>query len=70
MRKNCRVRARLYHEASLDTLDKMAAIEPEELRQKLVVFVEHTGFDGIPPTPKEVANTVAMASHLPRIVGY
>jgi hypothetical protein len=48
----------------------MAAMEPEGLRQKLVEYIEVSGFDGIAPTPKEAANTVALARHLPRLVEY
>lgn len=65
-----RVRAHLYHEAGFDTLEKIAAMEPEALRQKLVEFIEKSGFDGVPPTPKEAAHTVALARHLPRLVEY
>ena len=65
-----RIRARLYHEAGLDTLDKIAACEPGEIIRILSDYIKHTGFAGIPPTPKEAANTVAMARHLPRIIEY
>jgi hypothetical protein len=64
------VRARLYYDGGFDTLDKIAAADPEEMRAALVAFVERTGFDGIAPLPKEAASTVAAARTLPRIVGY
>ncbi|MCZ7543451.1 MAG: DUF4332 domain-containing protein [Anaerolineae bacterium] len=45
-------RARLYYDAGVDTLDKLAAWEPEALRAMVGAFVERTGFEGIPPLPK------------------
>lgn len=65
-----RVRARLFHEAKLDTLDKIAACTPEEVRRIQIEYIERTGFDGIPSTPREAANSVRMARYLPRIVEY
>jgi predicted flap endonuclease-1-like 5' DNA nuclease len=62
------VRARLYYDAGVDTIDKLAAWDPEELREMLVDFVARTGFDGIAPLPKEVRNAVATARNLPRVV--
>lgn len=64
------VRARLYYEAGVDTLDKLAAWEPMALREMLVEYVERTGFDGIATLPKEAEFTVAQAKALPRIVEY
>ncbi len=65
-----KVRARLYHEAGFDTIDKMAACDPAELRQSVADFIQKTGFKGIPPTPGEARNTVTMARYLKRIVEY
>jgi hypothetical protein len=65
-----RVRARLFHDAGLDTLDKIAACEPEEVRRIQIEYIERTGFPGIPSTPREAANSVRMARYLPRIVEY
>ena len=64
------VRARLYYDAGLDTPDKFTQWEPEALRQMLVEFVEHTGFDGIAPLPKELRNAITTARQLPEIVQY
>ncbi len=64
------IRARLYHEAGFDTLDKMAAVEPDELRSRTADYIAASGFIGTPPTPGEAADSVAMARHLPRIVEY
>ncbi len=65
-----KIRARLYYEAGVNTVEKMADWDPEELRHMLADFIERTGFDGIAPLPKEVASTVATARLLPKIVEY
>jgi hypothetical protein len=65
-----KIRARLYHEAGFDTIDKMAAYDSEKMREILTEFIKKTGFKGIPPTPGEAKNTVAMAKYLKRIVQY
>ncbi|MFP3897955.1 MAG: DUF4332 domain-containing protein [Dehalococcoidia bacterium] len=62
------IRARLYHDAGLDTLEKIASLDVHELIDACIHFVEGTGFPGIPPTPKEAAFTVSSAKTLPRIV--
>ena len=64
------IRARLYHDAGIDTVEKMAGWDPEELRAMLVGWVERTGFEGIAPLPKEASFTVEAARKLPRIVEY
>jgi predicted flap endonuclease-1-like 5' DNA nuclease len=64
------VRARLYYESGVDTLDKLAAWEPMALREMLVDYVKRTGFEGIATLPKEAEYTVAQAKTLPRIVEY
>ena len=64
------IRARLYYDAGVDTVEKMAEWDPEELRAMLIKFVEQTGFDGIAPLPKEATSTVKTARKLPKIVEY
>jgi hypothetical protein len=56
------------YQAGADTLDKIAGFEPEALLQMTTEFVEHTGFDGIAPLPKEVRNAVTTARKLPKLV--
>ncbi|MHA2385660.1 MAG: DUF4332 domain-containing protein [Candidatus Thorarchaeota archaeon] len=58
------VRARLYHDAGFDTLEKIASTTADELIEVTKEFIEKTGFEGIPPTPKEAANTVKTAKEL------
>jgi len=65
-----KVRARLYHEAGFDTIDKMAACDSEQMRKILAEFIKKTGFKGIPPTPGEAKNTVNMAKYIKRLVQY
>jgi hypothetical protein len=60
------IRARLYLDAGVDTLDKLAACEPGALRAMLVEFVARSGSEGIAPLPKEAAFTAAQARKLPR----
>lgn len=64
------VRARLYFEAGLDTLEKIAKWDPEEMREMLKEFIKKSNFDGIAPLPKEAVMTVTLARHLPKIVEY
>ncbi len=62
------IRARLYYDAGIDSVEKLARWEPEALRKKVTAYVERTGFDGIPPLPKEVSSTVANARKLPKVI--
>lgn len=64
------IRARLYHDAGVDTVEKLAVWDPAELKTKLSGWVAQTGFDGIAPLPKEVAFSVATARRLPKIIEY
>lgn len=64
------IRARLYYDAGVDTIEKLAKWDPKELRAALIKFVEKTGFEGIAPLPKENESTIAEAKKLPRIVEY
>ena len=62
--------ARLYYDAGLDTVEKLAGREPEELSATLADFVKQSGFDGLPPLPKEVAFTVDTARCLETVVEF
>ena len=65
-----KVRARLYYEAGLDTLEKMAVCDSEEIRRISVDYIEKSGFKGIPPTPAEAKHTVTLAKYLKKYVEY
>lgn len=62
------VRARLYYEAGIDTVEKIAALSPEELREIVVNYVAESGFDGVATLPAEAQYTVLKAKDLPRVV--
>jgi hypothetical protein len=64
------IRARLYYDAGVDCVEKMACWEPEALRVMVTEYVERTGFDGIQPLPKEVSSTIANARKLPKVVDF
>jgi len=65
-----KIRARLYYEAGLDTLEKMAVCDNNELRKISVEHIKKSSFEGIPPTPKEAEHTVTMAKYLKKYVEY
>lgn len=62
------IRARLYYNAGVDSVETMAEWEPEALRTRVTRYMERTGFEGIPPLPKEVCSTIANARKLPKLV--
>jgi predicted MPP superfamily phosphohydrolase len=64
------IRARLYYDAGVDTLDKMAKWNPDKLRTMLIGYVQKTSFNGIAPLPKEAEFTVKEAKKLSRIIEY
>jgi hypothetical protein len=64
------IRARLYYEAGVDSIEKLAKWDPEELRLMLIEFVEKSGFEGTAPWPKEARHAVETAKKLPPIVEY
>ena len=64
------IRARLYYDAGVETVEEMATWDPEDLRAMVAGFVERTGFDGIAPLPLEAKSAVTRARTLPRIVEY
>ena len=64
------VRARLYYDAGVDTIEVMAGYEPEELLEVTRAFVERTRFDGIAPLPAEARSGIKKARQLPSIVEY
>jgi hypothetical protein len=63
-------RARLYHDAGIDTLNKLAEADAKSLRSDLIEFIDKTKFDGIAPLPKEIEYSIKKAQSLDRIVEY
>jgi hypothetical protein len=64
------IRARLYYDAGVDCVEKMAAWDAQALLALTAEYVERTALDGIAPLPKEVSSTISNAKRLPRIVEY
>lgn len=62
------IRARLYYDAGVDTVEKLAAWQPDDLLVMTADFVQRTGFAGIAPLPKEVSSTIANARKLPAVI--
>ena len=62
------IRARLYFDAGIDTVEKMAASEVEDVLRITQDFVRETGFDGIAPLLAEVSFTIKTARDLPVLV--
>ncbi|HAY84631.1 MAG TPA: hypothetical protein DCY42_06825 [Chloroflexi bacterium] len=64
------IRARLYHDAGIDTLKKLAHSQAEEVLQITQNFVRQTGFDGLAPLPAEVSFSIETARSLPDLVTF
>lgn len=62
------IRARLYYDAGIDTVEKIAAMEPEELHERVITYVEESDFEGVPTLPAEAKYTVEKARVLPKII--
>ena len=57
-------RARLYYDAGVDTIAKLAGWEAGQLEAMLSDYVESSNFDGVAPLPKEVAFSITTARSL------
>lgn len=64
------VRARLYVDAGINSVEKMANMQEEEILAVTTRFVEERGFEGIPPLPGEVRYSIVKAKALPQVVEY
>ena len=64
------IRARLYHDAGIDSVEKLAGMQVEEVLEITARFVAETGFEGIPPLPAEVRHGIPKAKSLPKVVDY
>ena len=64
------IRARLYYNAGIDTVEKMAEQHPDTLLVAMREFVEETGFEGIAPLPKEIKGSIETAKKLPKEIEY
>ncbi len=64
------VRARLYYDAGIDMIEKMAGYDPKELREYLAQYIKKSKFPGITPLPKELTNTIIEAKKLKPVIEY
>lgn len=64
------VRARLYFDAGIDTVEKMASWEADALVETIKEFVRRTKFQGVPTLPQEARSTIQTARQLPKQVEY
>jgi hypothetical protein len=55
------IRARLYYDAGVDTIGKLAQWDPEKLRLMFIEYIEQSGFEGIAPLPKRTKYAVETA---------
>lgn len=62
------IRARLYHDAGILSVEQLSRMTPEEILATTSKFVEDTGFDGIPPLPAEVRHGIQKAKKLPKVL--
>jgi len=60
--------ARLYYNAGLDSPEKIAKFEPEELHAFFVKFVEESNWDGMVPNPMDLVNNIKSARKTTPIV--
>ena len=59
---------RLFYNAGLDSPQKIAAFESDELYAFFVKFVKESGWDGMVPNPKDLVGNVASARKLDKVV--
>jgi hypothetical protein len=62
------IRARLYLDAGIGSVEQLSTWEPDALRATLTDYVEHTGFEGIPPLAGEARSAIETARTLPKLV--
>ncbi len=61
-------RAQLYYEAGINTVEKIAALDPNELRSIVIKYAKESDFQGIPTLPKEAEATVNLARKLYAVI--
>lgn len=63
-------RARLYFESGLNTFDKIAAQNPEEMVYYLKKFIEESGFKGSPPPLNDATFSIENSKRIPRTIEF
>lgn len=64
------IRAKLYYDMGIQTVEQMAQWMPDDLVSAANEHVDHSDFEGIATLPKEAQFTVALANRLPRIAEF
>lgn len=62
------IRARLYYDAGIDTVEAFSHWESEAMQIYLEKFVQESGFEGIAPLPKEINGTIKQAANLEKLL--
>ncbi|MHA1912647.1 MAG: DUF4332 domain-containing protein [Candidatus Kariarchaeaceae archaeon] len=63
-----RIRGKLFYEAGLDTLTKIASFDSaESLQSFLITFIEQSNFEASPPLSSEAFLSYTLAKYLPKI---
>lgn len=64
------IRARLFFDAGIETVEALSEYQPEELMEVLKHFMAQTDFKGSSPLLESVQGTINMARTLPRLIDY
>lgn len=64
------IRAKLYYDAGVDTVENIAGWDPTEFREMMEEYVENSDFPGEPTLQKEADFTVDFAKKLPKKVKF
>jgi len=64
------IRARLYVDAGIGTVEELAQWDADKFREHIVEFVEYTDFDCTPTLPAEARYSIDHAKKLPKIIEY
>ncbi|MFW6196581.1 MAG: DUF4332 domain-containing protein [Thermoplasmatota archaeon] len=64
------IRAKLYYDAGVDTVEKIAQWDPTEFREMIEEYVKNSDFPGEPTLQKEAEFTVDFAKKLPKKVKF
>jgi asparagine synthase (glutamine-hydrolysing) len=60
----------IYHLESFDAWLVRSSVASYLTSKMVADYVERTGFEGVPPLPKEVSSTIANAKKLPKVVQF
>ncbi len=64
------IRAKLYYDAGVDTVEKIAGWDPTEFREMIEEYVEKSDFSGEPTLQKEADFTIDYANKLPKKIKF